>query len=520
MTGFSPRAPQLIVYADRFGGTIPVVDDLVRTSLEGVFGGVHVLPFYTPFDGADAGFDPIDHAAVDPRLGTWGDIKSLSSRVTVVADVIVNHMSASSRQFEDVRALGDASPWSPMFLTMGDVFPGGATEQDLAGIYRPRPGLPFTRMRLGGEPRLVWTTFTPAQVDLDVTQQLTWSYLTGVVDQLTASGVSVLRLDAVGYTGKLAGTNCFMTDASFEFMGRLRRYARDRGALTLLEVHGHFGQQIDVARHADLVYDFALPPLVLHAIAAADPVPLGRWLKIRPTNSVTVLDTHDGIGIIDAGANELRPGEPGLLDEAQVAELVRSVHDNSRGTSRLATGAGASNLDLYQVNCTFFDALARDPSRYLLARAVQLFTPGTPQVYYVGLLAGSNDVELFGRTGVGRDVNRHCYSRAEIEDRLREPVVRAQLSLLKLRARHPAFAGHFAFEVSGDRIELRWRHGGTELYLEADFGRATFIIGGTFGDRTQSLSSDLLLADGGDALLGLLLRDEPTPGLGGRAPAG
>jgi len=98
--------------------------------------------------------------------------------------------------------------------------------------------------------------------------------------------------------------------------------------------------------------------------------------------------------------------------------------------------------------------------------------------------------------------------------------VRAQLSLLKLRARHPAFAGRFAFEVSGDRIELRWSRGGTELYLEADFGRATFSIGGTFGDRTQSLSNELLLADGGEALLGLLLRDEPAPGLRGRVPNG
>jgi sucrose phosphorylase len=296
------RGPQLIVYADRFGGTLKAVGELMSKHLPGVFDGVHILPFYTPFDGVDAGFDPTDHKRVDPRLGSWDDVVSLSEDLTVVADVIVNHISTASPQFEDVRACGEASAWAAMFLTLSDIFPNGASEQDLARINRPRPGLPFTPMRLGSEQRLIWTTFTSAQVDLDIRQPLTWSYLSSVIDQLTASGVSVIRLDAVGYAGKVAGTDCFITDETVDFVRRLRDYSHQKGAVVLLEVHGHFRQQIEVARHGDLVYDFALPPLVLHAVLTFDSGPLAHWLKVRPKNVVTVLDTHDGIGIIDAGS--------------------------------------------------------------------------------------------------------------------------------------------------------------------------------------------------------------------------
>ncbi|MET1062647.1 MAG: sucrose phosphorylase, partial [Aeromicrobium sp.] len=435
------RGPQLIAYADRLGGTISGLADLLDGPLAGAFGGVHVLPFFTPYDGVDAGFDPRDHTVVDPRLGSWDDVRRLAVGRTVMADVIVNHVSAQSAQFLDVRENGEASEWAPMFLTLSSVFPDGATEADLARIYRPRPGLPFTAMQLGAHRRLVWTTFTPDQVDIDLRTVEAWDYLQSVVDTLTAGGVSQLRLDAVGYTGKEAGTDCFMTPSTDQYTARVVRQAHARGASVLVEVHGHHTQQMEIARKVDYVYDFALPPLVLHALTAGDLAPLHHWLTIRPSNAVTVLDTHDGIGIVDVGPSDLRAGEPGLLTPEQIDALVEAIHTNSSGTSRLATGAAASNLDLYQVNCTFYDALARDDARYVLARLIQLFVPGIPQVYYVGLFAGTNDVELLERTGVGRDVNRHHYTSDEIEHDLSRPAVRAQLGALRVRTAHPAFEG-------------------------------------------------------------------------------
>jgi sucrose phosphorylase len=184
---------------------------------------------------------------------------------------------------------------------------------------------------------------------------------------------------------------------------------------------------------------------------------LQRWIEIRPCNAVTVLDTHDGIGVIDVAGDE---GRAGLVPDGELARLVERIHANSRGDSAKATGAAAANLDLYQVNCTLYDALGRDDVAYLLCRAIQFFLPGVPQVYYVGLLAGGNDMELLARTGVGRDINRHFYTRAEIDAALARPVVRRLFDLIRLRSSHPAFAGEFeAAEVHDDELDLAWRNG-------------------------------------------------------------
>ena len=486
--------PQLITYVDRLAGTVAGVQEMLDTRLSGMFGGIHLLPYFTPFDGVDAGFDPRDHTRIDPRLGTWDDVRALSGDAVVMSDVIVNHVSADSDAFLDVRRRGDASPWAPMFLTLDAVFPDGAREDDLARIYRPRPGLPFTVMELGGRKRLVWTTFTADQVDIDLRTEVAWDYLTSVLDALGAAGVTMLRLDAVGYTGKEAGTDRFMTASTDRYTRRILELAHDRGMQVLLEVHGHFTQQIDIARSVDYVYDFALPPLLLHALHAHDLRPLAQWLDVRPANTITVLDTHDGIGIVDVGESDLKPGVPGLLAPAQIDALVEAIHDASGGTSRLATGAAASNLDLYQVNCTYYDAVGADDRAYLLARLVQLMVPGIPQVYYVGLFAGRNDVELLRATGVGRDVNRHHYTADEIDLELERPVVRALGELLRLRAAHPAFDGAFTADLADTRGLLRWEQGAHRVTVELDVAQRSFTLTATDGDADWRRTVDELLA--------------------------
>jgi sucrose phosphorylase len=123
------------------------------------------------------------------------------------------------------------------------------------------------------------------------------------------------------------------------------------------------------------------------------------------------------------------------------------------------------------VNCTFYDALGREDRAYLLARAVQFFRPGVPQVYYVGLLAGENDLALLEATGVGRDINRHRYSRAEVDVSLRKPVVARLLELIRLRNRHPAFGGQFTLLESASQIlAMRWDLGEVWAELRVDFG--------------------------------------------------
>jgi sucrose phosphorylase len=471
---------QLIAYVDRLsGGGFAKLNSLLAGPLAGVFAGAHLLPFFTPIDGADAGFDPIDHTQVDAHLGTWEDVRTLSSTVDVVADLIVNHVSSSSPQFIDFSKKGGASQYAGMFLTFDRIFPQGARESDILGIYRPRPTLPFSPVVLSsGERKLLWTTFNPEQVDIDVRHPQAEAYLDSILKKFQAAGIKMIRLDAVGYAIKKPGTSCFMIPETFDFIAELTAKARAMGIEVLVEIHSHYLRQLEVARQVDWVYDFALPPLILHALFRGDPHPLARWLSVSPRNSVTVLDTHDGIGVIDVGADA--SGTPGLLSPEEIDNLVETIHERSDGQSRLATGSAANNLDLYQVNCTFLDALGGRETDYLIARALQFFAPGIPQVYYVGLLGGTNDMDLLGRTGVGRDINRHYYTSAEIETALGRPLVQQLIELIRLRNTHPAFAGEFQVNrPKENQIRMRWKQQEQWIELHADLSVPRASIMGT-----------------------------------------
>jgi sucrose phosphorylase len=471
---------QLITYADRLGGgNISALHRLLNGPLTGLFGGVHILPFYYPRNGTDAGFDPIDHTMVDPSLGNWADVKALGQDMDLIADLIVNHVSAQSPQFLDYSEKGEASAFNGLFLTMGSVFPHGATESDLLSIYRPRPGLPFRSVTLkNGQKSLLWTTFTSQQIDIDVTHPQGQAYLQTVMKMLSENSVHMMRLDAVGFAIKKAGSSCFMIPETFAFIDDLKQQGKTLGIEVLVEIHSYYRKQVEVASQVDRVYDFALPPLVLHAIFTRSAFYLKQWLAISPRNAITVLDTHDGIGMIDVGADNANPQvNPGLIPPEELDALVEQIHINSNGQSRQATGLAASNLDLYQINCTFYDALGRKDSDYLLARAIQFFAPGVPQVYYVGLLAGENDMPLLAKSGVGRDINRHCYTPEEVEHSIQRPVVQSLFKLIRFRNQHPAFNGTFSLpETEDSEIAMRWDNSDAWALLEVDLASGRYKI--------------------------------------------
>jgi sucrose phosphorylase len=466
----------LLAYADRLGGDLAHLRRLLTEGPLAVFAGVHILPFFTPYDGADAGFDPVDHTVVDPRLGGWSDVVAMrDAGLDVTADLIVNHVSAESAEFRDWLARGADSPWDGMFLTFDTVFPDGATEELVTAFYRPRAGLPFTPYEMAdGTRRLVWTTFMPSQVDLDVSHPAARAYLARVLRTLAAGGVRTVRLDAVGYAVKTAGTDSFMTDRTIEFVGEVTELAHEAGLEVLVEVHAHYRQQLRVAGATDLVYDFALPPLLLQALETGRTDRLLDWLQVRPRNAVTVLDTHDGIGVIDAGP---AGGSPGLIDHDEMRAIFEAAARRTGGQSAEASTAVAWAALPHQVNSTFYSVLGEDDNAYLLARAFQLFVPGRPQVYYVGLLAGSNDGDLFRSTGVGREINRHRYTEAEIVEALERPVVRAQLELIRLRSEHPAFDGELtATAVEPGTLTLAWQLGEHRAELRADLARRRYEV--------------------------------------------
>lgn len=459
---------QLITYVDRLGcENIKGLNLLLKNQLKGLFGGVHLLPFYYPIDGEDAGFDPIDHKKIDARLGNWNDLKTLSGSVDVMADLIVNHMSAKSAEFQDFLKHGEDSEFAELFLTFDKVFPKGATEKDLLQIYRPRPGYPFSKMKMAnGEERIIWTTFTTNQIDIDVYSSKGMSYLENILNEFQKAGVNMIRLDAAGYAIKKSGTSCFMIDETFRFIDELTIKAKNLGIAVLVELHSFYKTQIEIAKKVDFVYDFALPVLILDTLFNSNAQNLKNWLKISPRNAITVLDTHDGIGIIDVASEN---GEKGLINDRTLDSIVERMHLNSGNTSRKATGEAASNLDLYQVNCTYFEALGKDENAYLAARAIQFFVPGIPQVYYVGLFAGENDMDLLAKTNVGRDINRHYFTLQEIDGQLKTSFFKKFQKLMLLRNNHVAFNGEFnLLDTSSEIVNIRWEkeNDWAELYLD------------------------------------------------------
>lgn len=449
---------QLITYVDRLScKNIQDLNSMVKNELKGLFGGIHILPFFNPIDGEDAGFDPIDHTQIDPRLGNWNDLKELSRETGVMADLIVNHISAKSRQFKDYLEKGNESEFAELFLTVDKVFQNGASEEEISRIYRPRPGLPFTEFKLDkGNTKLLWTTFTANQIDIDITSKMGMAYLEDILDTFQKAGISMIRLDAAGYAIKKRGTSCFMIEETFDFIGLITKKAKTKGMEVLVEIHSYYKTQIEIAKRVDYIYDFALPVLVLDCLFNQDATNLKKWLVIAPRNAITVLDTHDGIGIVDVASEG---SNPGLIDDGILSEIVRKIHSNSKGNSEKATGAAASNLDLYQVNCTYFDALGKDEKAYIIARAIQFFVPGIPQVYYVGLFGGANDMELLARTKVGRDINRHYYSKEEIKKQIESSIFSELKKLILLRNSHTAFNGDFNLKESAkNTINIKWTY--------------------------------------------------------------
>ncbi|WP_419226655.1 sucrose phosphorylase [Alteromonas sp. OM2203] len=491
---------QLITYADRLGdGNIESLTSLLQGPLNGLFTGVHVLPFYYPYDGEDAGFDPIDHTSVDERLGDWGNIKKLGESVDIMADLIVNHMSGQSEAFKDVLKKGRESDYWPLFLTKEDVFKGSdqaLIDEQIGKVFRPRPTPFFSDYEVGAEtdsPETVpfWTTFTSNQIDIDVESQLGKNYLSSILQSFTESNVDLIRLDAAGYAIKRTGTNCFMLEETFEFIEELSTRARSMGMQCLVEIHSHYQTQIDIAARCDSVYDFALPPLVLHTLFTKDASALAHWLSISPRNCFTVLDTHDGIGIVDVGASG---DKPGLLNAEAINALVEQIHVNSNGESKKATGAAANNVDLYQVNCTYYDALGKDDFAYLVARAIQFFSPGIPQVYYGGLLAAQNDMELLARTNVGRDINRPYLTSAMVEEAVQKPVVKGLMQLINLRNESQAFNGVFDVSYSNNTLVLTWNKDGDMASLTVDFNNMSATVNTVANGEESTLSVVSLLA--------------------------
>ena len=461
----------LITYADSLGDNIPELHSFLNKHFRNTLVGVHLLPFFP--SSADRGFAPITYRTVEPAFGNWSDAEALGGDFELTVDFMVNHVSVLSEWFVDWKENGRASKWEDLFLPVDKLYPNGVPPEDRERIYTRKPREPWIPVSFSdGTVRDTWCTFSEEQIDIDVFSDTGRRWLEEELGALCSRpGVATVRLDAAGYVTKKPGTRFFFEEPEIsELFGRCRAIAEPHGAVLLPEVHEHHSYQRMLADHGMPVYDFALPMLLLHSVYFEDARPLEAWLCDCPRNCVSTLDTHDGIGVVDV---------TDLLTPAQVDATVEALYEKGSNVNRRYSSASYGNLDIYQINCTFFSALGEDDNAYLCARAVQFFAPGIPQVYYVGLLAGANDVDLVERTRQGRDINRHGYSLEEAEGELQRPVVQRLLRLMEFRNTHPAF-GINEVEVEtrkdGRILILKRKNGAYSADLKVNFHKRTAVI--------------------------------------------
>lgn len=470
----SPR-PQLLTYPNSLGGGLSQLADLLDGRLSGLFRGVHILP---PFPSSgDRGFAPLTYQEIDPRFGTWADIRRMGERHDVLLDLMINHISRQSPEFQDFERRGRRSPSADLFITVDKVWPDGDPPRaDIDLIFLRKPDSPFSTITIRdtGEQEQVWTSFGSAdwseQVDLDVKSPATRALIATWLRSLAQNRVRIVRLDAVGYVIKKPGTSCFMVEPDiYEFLDWVTDEAAACGLTVLPEVHDTYATHRRLSEHGMWTYDFVLPGLILHALETGSPELLAGHLAGMPDRVFTTLDCHDGIPV--------RPDLDGILTPPEMLALAASVEERGGNVNRILSATHADVVDIHQLNATYYSALDCDDDRFVAARAIQLFARGVPQVYYAGLLAGENDHAAVERTGDGREINRHDYTTEELSQALERPLVRRIVELIRLRNTHPAFDGELAVTSDGrESLVMRWTSGDAVCALDIDLASGASTV--------------------------------------------
>lgn len=468
---------QLITYPDSLGGDLKTLGHVLEVHFPDAFpGGLHILP---PFPSSgDRGFAPLTYLEIEPDFGDWSDIRTLAERGPLLLDLMVNHISAQSDFFQSFLTEGSASPYADLFLTLDKVWPGGEINDGQfkqVFLRRTNPVSEFSLQSNGSRAQL-WTTFgkvTPSeQIDFDYRSPTYKNLLLRFLDNFAEQGVRILRLDAVGYLVKKPGTSFFFVEPEIhDFLEWIAAEARSRNIEILPEVHSEYAIQEELTRRGYWIYDFILPYRVLEALLLRDATRLATYLRERPHNQFTMLDCHDGVPV--------KPDLNGLYEKEAVNQVVESCLQRGGNLSKIFSPQhrDSDGFDVHQIRGSYYSLLGADDDAYIAARAIQLFSPGIPQIYYVGLLAGENDHEFAAQTGEGRDINRHNYTLSEIEAALGREVVERLLKLIAYRNQSPFFEGQFsARSVEPQSLELTWQKGGGQSRLQIDLANMSTRI--------------------------------------------
>ncbi|RCX20729.1 sucrose phosphorylase [Fontibacillus phaseoli] len=468
---------QLITYPDSLGGDLRSLHRVLSMHFSDVFkGGVHILP---PFPSSgDRGFAPLTYLEIDPNFGTWDDMKAIGENFDVLVDLMVNHISRQSVYFQDFLNKGRGSEYADLFITLDKIWEDGKPVQEHIEQMFLRRAKPYSTFSIKGtgEEEGVWTTFGKAdpseQIDLDVNSPKVKQLFTDFFMHFKQHGVKIVRLDAVGYVIKKMGTSCFFVEPEiYEFLDWIKELADSVDIELLPEVHAHYEIQYKLAEHGYWIYDFILPYRILETLINKSGESLKQYLKTRPHKQFTMLDCHDGVPV--------KPDLDDLIDTKEARQLVDTCLERGANLSLILSDEhkAEDGFDVHQIRCSFYSVLNCDDDAYLAARALQFFTPGVPQVYYVGLLAGENDLESVEKSGEGREVNRHNFSLGEIEQSLEKTAVQRLLKLIRFRNEYEAFNGGFqVLDSDADEVRLSWEKDKMRCTLFVDLNRNRSVI--------------------------------------------
>ena len=557
-----PRGVMLNAYPDSIGRKLAdTVEMLKRPEFKDAFSLFYILPTFFNSD-LDRGFSIIDYN-INDELVSQEDLDALNKLgIQIKLDLVLNHLSVRSHQFQDLLEKGKDSPYRDFFIDWdkfwndhGTVGPEGQIIPDkehLDKLFMRKPGLPILRVRFpDGTLRKYWNTFYQkvdfdeitasdfahieglepeeaqsiadhvkvviknkgfletadlvqiahpkyeiiraayskreylGQMDLNARSELVWDFYDETLRKLSEYGARIIRLDAFAYLHKEPGQpNFFNRPGTWEYLQRLRDMAQKYDLTIFPEIHAEYGAGIheEIAREGYPIYDFFFPALVIDALEKGRNKALLHWIEdiqARDLQTINMLGCHDGIPVLDLRGKKVNGTyRPGLLSDKRIEATIKRILDRGGRTKNLY-GADGRKIDYYQVNATFFSALGEDERKLRLARAIQMFMPGVPQVWYLDLFAGINDYAAAerGRTAGHKEINRTTLKEIDVKAGLKRPIVLDQLDLIRLRNVSPAFSGEMkVFKTKPHRLHISWRHPEASATLKADLRKFSFTV--------------------------------------------
>ena len=443
----SEKTSLLICYGDSVLGTktnksIAEFKKFHKKYLSKFFNSVHFLPFYP--SSSDSGFAVKDHYKIDPRLGNWSDIKSFSKNSFIMADVVINHSSSRGLWFKNY--LRNKSPGKNYFFTVNKKF-------NSKNVVRPREHRLLKKVNIFGENRYLWRTFSNDQIDLNFKNPKVLIRFIKIIINLINHGVNIFRLDAIAYLWKESGTKCINLKQTHEIIKILRIVCNSLNKPAIIVTETNLPEKENISYfgnndEANWIYNFSLPPLLVHSLLFEDSRKITSWSKKLPQNKLgnsylNFIASHDGIG--------MRPVE-GLLNKDAINKMFKRLKKNG-GEFSFRKVQGKSKK-VYEANITLFNAFQKtdtDPkgkyhyARYLCAHAIMISFEGIPAVYFNSMFGTSNDINKYIISNNKRDLNRYKWSAERLNKLLKNKNSKHYLiyeeisNLLNIRRKNKAF---------------------------------------------------------------------------------